>query len=106
VWPVLAVPGLRAAVAKVPRVIAVSPLFAGRALKGPADRVMDGIGLPPGNAGVIAAYDGLLTDLVVDRGDEADVALAREGLAVHVLDTRIAEPAAAARFATALLELP
>ena len=106
VWPVLAVPGLRAAVAKAPRVIAVSPLFAGRALKGPADRVMDGIGLPPGNAGVIAAYDGLLTDLVVDRGDGADVALAGEGLAVHVLDTRIAEPAAAARFATALLELP
>jgi len=54
-------------------------LFGGRALKGPADRVMAALGLPSGNAGVLAAYDGLLTDLVVDEGDRPDVADLGEG---------------------------
>ncbi len=99
IWPILAVPRIREAVAAAPRRVAVSPLFGGRALKGPADRVMARLGLPPGNAGVAAAYEGLITDLVVDEGDATDVTLARDGLAVHAADTRIAEPNAAARFA-------
>lgn len=107
IWPILAVPGIREAVAGAARVIAVSPLFGGRALKGPADRVMVALGLPPGNAGVLAAYDGLLTDLVVDAADVADVAALGGGkVHVHAADTRIADPAAAARFAHRLLELP
>lgn len=104
IWPILAVPGIREAVARRPAV-AVSPLFAGKALKGPADRVMAGLGLPPGNAGVPAAYPGLLDVLVVDRGDAADVeALASPRLRVLAADTRIAEPEAAARFAAWLLD--
>ncbi len=99
IWPILAVPGIREAVAAAPRRVAVSPLFGGKALKGPADRVMATLGLPLGNAGVVAALDGLLTDLVVDTGDAADTAMAGPGLAVHAADTRIAAPAAAARFA-------
>lgn len=107
IWPILAVPGIRDAVADAPRVIAVSPLFGGKALKGPADRVMAALGLPAGNAGVLAAYDGLLTDLVVDQGDAADVAaLGGAGVRLHAADTRIAEPAAAARFSRWLLDLP
>jgi LPPG:FO 2-phospho-L-lactate transferase len=104
VWPILAVPGVRHAVAGAKTVV-VSPLFGGKALKGPADRVMRSLGLPPGNAGVLAAYDGLVDRLVIDRGDagEAD-GLAGSGVAVSVLDTRIAAPAAAASFAEKLLE--
>jgi LPPG:FO 2-phospho-L-lactate transferase len=104
IWPILAVPGVREAVARRPAV-AVSPLFGGKPLKGPADRVMAGLGLPPGNAGVLAAYPGLLDTLVVDRDDAADVdALASPHLRVLAADTRITEPAAAARFASWLLE--
>lgn len=107
IWPILAVPGVRPALAAARRVIAVSPLFAGKALKGPADRVMATLGLPPGNAGVLAAYDGLLTDLVIDAGDaEEAAALSGAGVRVHAADTRIIEPEAAARFARRLLELP
>ena len=77
------------------------------ALKGPADRVMATLGLPPGNAGVLAAYEGLLTDLVVDQADAADVAaLAAAGVRLHATDTRIAAPEAAARFAQWLMRLP
>jgi len=107
IWPILAITGIRQAVAAAPRVIAVSPLFGGKALKGPADRVMAALGLPPGNAGVLAAYDGLLTDLVIDAGDRQDVvALGGGNVRLHAADTRIAEPAAAARFAEWLRELP
>lgn len=104
VWPILAIPDIRTALERATRVMAVSPLFGGRALKGPADRVMASLGLPPGNQGVADAYDGLLTDFIIDIGDQDDSI--RTGAAVHALDTRIAEPAAAARFARALLELP
>jgi hypothetical protein len=66
---------------------------------------MAGLGLPPGNAGVVAAYPGLLDVLVVDRGDAADVeALSSPHLRVIAADTRIAHPAAAARFAAHVLE--
>ena len=107
IWPILAVPGIREAVAAAPRVIAVSPLFGGKALKGPADRVMAALGLPPSNAGVLAAYAGLLSDLVVDEGDRTDLVTLGEGpVRLHAADTRITDPAAAARFAARLLDLP
>jgi LPPG:FO 2-phospho-L-lactate transferase len=103
IWPILAVGEIGEAVAASDRVIAVSPLFGGKALKGPADRVMAGLGLPPGNAGVLAAYEGLITDLVVDVGDDADVDRLDTDVRLVAADTRIAEPAAAARFARWLL---
>lgn len=104
IWPILAVPAIRAALEEA-RVAAVSPLFRGKALKGPADRVLAGLGLPGGNAGVIAAYDGLLDVLVVDSGDAGDVAtLAGPDLQVLSADTRITEPEASAHFAAWLLE--
>lgn len=102
IWPILAVPGIAEAVASAPRVVAVSPLFRGTALKGPADRVMAGLGLPPGNAGVLAAYRGLAGELVVDEGDRSDRDL--PGARIRVADTRIADPERAERFARLLLE--
>jgi LPPG:FO 2-phospho-L-lactate transferase len=106
IWPILAVPGIEPAVAAVGRVIGVSPLFGGEALKGPAHRVLAGLGYPRGNAGVIAAYDGLLTDLVIDRSDADEaIALRRAGLSIHVADTRIGEPERAERLARWLVEL-
>lgn len=103
VWPMLAVPGLREALVARTQVAAVSPLIGGRALKGPADRVLASLGLPGGNAGVAAAYAGIVTDLVVDHGDAAEPV--PPGVTVHAADTRIAEPEAAATLARRLLEL-
>jgi len=104
IWPILAVPGVRRALADRERVVAISPLFAGKPLKGPADRVLAGLGLPPGNAGILAAYEGLISDLVVDIGDGADVALPAGGVAVHAFDTRLTDPEGAKRFAAWLLD--
>ncbi|HEX6946807.1 MAG TPA: 2-phospho-L-lactate transferase [Acidimicrobiia bacterium] len=102
VWPILAVPGIREAVASHPRVVAVSPLFRGKALKGPADRVMSTLGLPPGTQGVARAYEGLIDTLVVDSGDATDSV---DGVRIVATDTRISDPEAAARFARELVDL-
>jgi LPPG:FO 2-phospho-L-lactate transferase len=105
IWPILAVPGVREAVAAAHRVVAVSPLFGGKALKGPADRVMASLGLPPGNEGVLAAYAGLLSALVVDIGDAADVDTLAGEVTLHATDTRIEAPQAAARLAEYVMAL-
>jgi LPPG:FO 2-phospho-L-lactate transferase len=104
IWPILAVPDIRPAVERASRVVAVSPLFGGRALKGPAAEVMASLGLPPGTPGVLAAYQGLLTTLVVDSEDAADEALSTERTRILAADTRIADRAAGAAFATWLLD--
>jgi LPPG:FO 2-phospho-L-lactate transferase len=104
IWPILAVPGVRRALAGRERVVAVSPLFGGKPLKGPADRVMVGLGLPPGNAGVLAAYEGVITDLVVDLGDAADAGLPSGDVAIHAADTRLTDPDNAGRFAAWLID--
>ena len=104
IWPILAVPGIRSALEAAETVIAVSPLFGGKALKGPAADVMGGLGLPAGNRGVAEAYRGLLSDLVVDTGDAGDVGFLSDlGLGAWATDTRIADPAAAARLAAEIM---
>jgi len=103
IWPILAVPGIREALSGA-RVAAVSPLFGGKALKGPADRVMAALGLPAGSAGVLAAYEGLLDLLVIDDGDADDQALGTPDTRVIATDTRITDPGASTRFAAWLLK--
>lgn len=104
VWPILAVPGVAAGLSRRERVVAVSPLIGGRALKGPADRVLQQLGLPAGNAGVVAAYDGLVTDLFVDSHDASDRGKF-ENTRVHVAPLRIADTGASRALAAAIIEL-
>jgi LPPG:FO 2-phospho-L-lactate transferase len=70
IGPILAVPGMREAIAAAPApVVAVSPFVAGRAIKGPTEAFMQAIGRPVSAAGVASLYQGLLDGLVVDEGD-------------------------------------
>ena len=71
--PILAVPGMRAAIAacRAP-VIAVSPLIGGRAVKGPAAKMMAELGLPTTAQAVAAHYAGLLDGFVLDTADAAE----------------------------------
>lgn len=72
--PVLAVPGVRAAVeARRADAVAVSPIVAGAALKGPADRLLRELGHEASVVGVARLYAPLVATLVID---EADAALA------------------------------
>jgi LPPG:FO 2-phospho-L-lactate transferase len=97
--PVLAVPGVRAAVeARRDDVVAVSPIIAGAALKGPADRLLRELGHESSVVGVARLYAGLAATLVVDDADadQAD-AVEAEGLRCVVAPTimRGADDAAA-----------
>ena len=70
IGPILAVRELRAALAarRVPAV-AVSPLIGGRAVKGPADRMLARLAGGTAPAHVAAQYVGLIDALVVDEAD-------------------------------------
>ena len=70
IGPILAVPGIREAIATSPApVVAVSPYVAGAVVKGPTDRFMEGIGRPTTAAGVASLYAGLIDAMVVDEDD-------------------------------------
>ena len=70
--PILAVPGLRAALHATPApVVAVSPLIGGRAVKGPTAKMMAELGLPVTARAVAAHYAGLLDVFVADPEDAA-----------------------------------
>jgi LPPG:FO 2-phospho-L-lactate transferase len=72
--PLLSVPGIREALtARRDDVVAVSPIVAGAALKGPADRLLVEMGFESSVVGVARWYASWVSTLVID---EADAALA------------------------------
>jgi LPPG:FO 2-phospho-L-lactate transferase len=74
IHPILAVAELRDALAarRVP-CVAVSPLIGGRAVKGPADRMLQRLAGGTSPRHVVGCYDGLIDALVVDEADAGDV---------------------------------
>ncbi|MFP3882001.1 MAG: 2-phospho-L-lactate transferase [Actinomycetota bacterium] len=104
IWPILEIGDVRSAVATHPSVTAISPLIGGKTVKGPADRVMTSLGLPPGNRGVAVAYEGIVHRLVIDPSD-GDDASSMGDIEVLVTPTLIKEPEAAARLAAELVGL-
>jgi LPPG:FO 2-phospho-L-lactate transferase len=83
--PILAIPGIRAALreCRAP-VVAVSPIIAGKAVKGPTAKMMAELGLPVDAAAVARHYDDILDLYIADEEDAAAVA----GLDVPVVLTR------------------
>ena len=72
IGPILAVPGIRdALVARRDRVVGVSPIIAGRPVKGPADRLMGPLGIDVSCVGVAREYRAFCSALVIDVGDAA-----------------------------------
>jgi LPPG:FO 2-phospho-L-lactate transferase len=110
IGPILALPGMLTALeqVRVP-VLAVSPIVAGAALKGPADRMLATLGGESSALGVARhyaeRYPGLLDGLAVDRADAA-LAPAIEALGIRVLATDIimVDEAVRARLARELLD--
>jgi LPPG:FO 2-phospho-L-lactate transferase len=84
--PILAVPGIREALkaCKAP-VIAVTPLIAGKAVKGPTAKIMEELRLDADAATIAGHYEGLISGFVLDKQD-AD-GEARLGLPTLVTNT-------------------
>jgi LPPG:FO 2-phospho-L-lactate transferase len=87
--PVLAVPGVRAAVEKRRQeTVAVSPIVAGAAIKGPADRLLVELGHESSVVGVARLYASLAATLVVDEADAGlAAAVEAEGMRCVVAPT-------------------
>src|ERR671910_748244 len=106
VGPILALPGMMEALASsnVPRV-AVSPIVGGRAIKGPADRMLASLGHEVSATGVARMYEGLVVGMIVDRTDEGERA-SIESLGMRVLATQsvMREAEDRARLASETLE--
>jgi LPPG:FO 2-phospho-L-lactate transferase len=107
IGPILAVPGVREALeqARAPTV-AVSPIIAGAPVKGPADRLLRGIGVEVSARGVAGLYRRIARGFVLDQRDE-ELAPDIEalGLRTAVVDTLMRDAAAATRVAGAALAL-
>jgi LPPG:FO 2-phospho-L-lactate transferase len=72
VEPILAVPGIREALrACTAPVVAVSPLVGGRAIKGPAAKMMTELGHEPGSSEVARRYADFLDGFMFDETDPA-----------------------------------
>ncbi len=87
--PILAIPGLRAAVrdAAAP-VVAVSPIVGGIALKGPTAKIMRELGIEPSAPAVARHYGGLLDGFIVDEQDRKMVrGPEKPDLPIQICDT-------------------
>jgi len=90
IGPILAIPGMREALlaSMAPR-IGVSGIVAGKALRGPADRMLVSLGHESSALGVARLYAGLLDRFVIDEADAglAPAIEAELGIKVSVLPT-------------------
>jgi LPPG:FO 2-phospho-L-lactate transferase len=108
IGPILALPGLRealqAARARGARLAAVSGIIGGKALKGPADRMLASLGIESSALGVAGLYAGLVDLFVLDDVDAALApAIAARGMETLVTDTIMGGDAGRARLAGAVL---
>jgi LPPG:FO 2-phospho-L-lactate transferase len=97
IGPILAVPGVREALAAAPApVVAVSPIVGGRVLKGPTAACLAWAGHPVDADGIAAVYAGLVDGIVADEP--------ATGVPTLETDTRMADPAARRRLAQETLD--
>jgi len=105
IGPILAVPGVRQALARRRQdTVAVSPLIGGAAVKGPADRLLRELGHEASSATIAGWYREIAGTLVIDVADAADrPAVEALGVRCVVAPTLMRDVAAAATLADLVL---
>jgi LPPG:FO 2-phospho-L-lactate transferase len=102
--PILALPGIREALA-AKCTLAVSPIIAGKTVKGPAAKMYAEMGIEPSALSVARHYSPLLSAFVLDQLDRPQAEpLRRQGLPVLVRDTLMTSSGGRQRLAEAVLE--
>ena len=108
IGPILALPGMTAVLAEARRrgvpVVAVSGIIGGKALKGPADRMLTSLGHESSALGVATHYRDLISHFVIDDIDAALLPQVEElGIETLVTDTIMRDDAGRARLAGEVL---
>ncbi len=103
ILPILSLPGVRTALQQrtVP-LIAVSPIIGGQAVKGPAAKIMEELGLSVSSTGIAGFYGPLLDGLMIDETDRT-LAPEIDGPDIHVGDTMMRNTADRRRVAAEVL---
>ena len=102
--PILALDGVRDALRSHPRVVAVSPIVGGAALKGPADRLLKASGRDASASAVASMYDDFVNVFVIDEADGEEAAKVEAmGMDVIVTRTVMADGSVSERLARELL---
>jgi LPPG:FO 2-phospho-L-lactate transferase len=105
VGPILAVPGIVAALTRARTTVGVSPIVGGAPVSGPAGRLMRARGLDVSPVGVAAAYAPWLRALLIDARDtEAAPALERAGVRAIVTDVMMTDRAREVALARRVLD--
>jgi LPPG:FO 2-phospho-L-lactate transferase len=87
IGPILAIPGIRDSLSKTrARVVGISPIVGGKAIKGPLDKMMESLGLEVSPFGVAQLYSGLMKGYVIDQQDKS-IASKIAALGMRVLAT-------------------
>jgi LPPG:FO 2-phospho-L-lactate transferase len=103
--PILAVPGMWKLLSASPAPkVAVSPIVGGRALKGPADRMLQSLGHEVSATGVARMYEGLLDGFVMDRADGKEPRISSLGMRFVETDAVMRDEADRERLGREVLE--
>ena len=102
--PILGVAGIRDALVGHPRVLAVSPIVRGAAVKGPADRLLESLGGESSASGVARLYADFCDGFAIDASDSAEASkVEAAGLEPIVTDTIMVDERASERLGRVLL---
>ncbi len=86
--PILALPGLRETLTELEApIVAISPLVGGRAIRGPAAKMFEELGLVPSALSVAQHYEDLLQGFIIDQTDQSIADDFDERLKIVVCDT-------------------
>jgi LPPG:FO 2-phospho-L-lactate transferase len=87
IGPILAIPGIRDSMSKTQaKIVGISPIVGGKAVKGPLDRMMANLGLEVSPFGVAQLYKGLMKGYVIDQLDKS-IAPKITSLGLRILTT-------------------
>ncbi len=106
IGPILKVKGIRQALVECDaQVVAISPLIGGKPVKGPADRLMKGLGLEVSSYEIANLYKDFLDLMVIDTSDEMEEEDIRGlGVGSFVTDTLISDDAKSEKISRSIIE--
>lgn len=104
--PIFGLRGVREALSSArDRVVAISPIVGGKTIKGPADKMLRGLGLEVSALGIARLYKDIVGTFALDKVDRDYVEPIRElGMRAVAADTIMTTPAKAARLAKILIQ--
>ena len=103
--PILQLTGVRDALRKAKSLVAaISPIVGGKTIKGPADKMLRGLGMEVSPLGVARLYRDIVGLFVIDKADESYVeSIERLGMRAIATDTIMSTPERAAALAQVVL---